>query len=81
MNATIDELNAEIEALKKTSKAKTTQQSSGNGGSGNNQPQTPPPAESQPSGDDSTGSTDNPWGVVPQDASELDWSGGGREWH
>ena len=75
MNATIDELNAEIEALKKTSKAKTTQQSSGNGGSGNTQPQTPPPAESQqPSSDDSTDSTDNPWGVVPKDASELDWN-------
>ena len=53
----------------------------GNGGSGNTQPQTPPPAESQqPSSDDSTGSTDNPWGVVPKDASELDWSGGNGDW-
>lgn len=47
----------------------------GNGGSGNTQPQTPPPAESQqPSSDDSTGSTDNPWGVVPKDSSQFDWS-------
>lgn len=57
----------------------------GNGGSGNTQPQTPPPAESQqPSSDDSTGSTDNPWGVVPKDASELDWtpgSAGEEGWH
>ena len=53
----------------------------GNGGSGNTQTPTPPAESQQPSSDDSTGSTDNPWGVVPQDASELDWSGGGREWH
>ena len=44
----------------------------GNGGSGNTQTPTPPPAESQqPSSNDSTGSTDNPWGVVPQDASII----------
>ena len=57
----------------------------GNGGSGNTQPQTPPPAESQqPSSNDSTGSTDNPWGVVPKDSSELDWtpgSAGEEGWH
>lgn len=57
----------------------------GNGGSGNTQTQTPPPAESQqPSSDDSTDSTDNPWGVVPKDASELDWtpgSAGEEGWH
>ncbi len=48
---------------------------------GNTQTPTPPAESQQPSSNDSTGSTDNPWGVVPQDASELDWSGGGREWH
>ena len=71
------------------------QQSSGNSGNGNTgnggndntqtQPQTPPPAESQqPSSDDSTGSTDNPWGVVPKDAGALDWtpgSAGEEGWH
>ena len=47
----------------------------GNSGNGNTQTQTPPPAESQqPSSDDSTGSTDNPWGVVPKDSSQFDWS-------
>ena len=59
----------------------------GNGGSGNTQtqPQTPPPAESQqPSSDDGGGAVAGdpaPGGGVYQDASELDWSGGGREWH
>ena len=59
----------------------------GNGGSGNTQtqPQTPPPAESQqPSSDDGGGAVAGdpaPGGGVYQDASKLDWSGGGREWH
>lgn len=46
----------------------------GNGGSGNTQTPTPPAESQQPSSNDSTGSTDNPWGVVPKDSSELDWN-------
>ena len=52
----------------------------GNGGSGNTQTPTPPAESQQPSSNDSTGSTDNPWGVVPKDAGELDWSGGNGDW-
>ena len=56
----------------------------GNGGSGNTQTPTPPAESQQPSSNDSTGSTDNPWGVVPKDSSELDWtpgSAGEEGWH